>query len=97
MDASPQSPFAEFVAEATRDIARHQLVQRCFRDMATVAEQSTSDADAARLLLETLGSEQAVKKWCDQQIDLTRNVILRWYMNARIEVHENNQSKGKPQ
>ena len=93
MDASRQTWFAEFAAEAMRDLSRHQLVQRCFRDMATVADQSTGDADAARLLLETLGSEQEVKKWCEQQIDLTRNVLLRWYMTARLEVHENNRTK----
>lgn len=97
MDASRQTLFAEFAAEAMRGIARHQLVQRQFRGMSMVADQSTGDADAARLLLETLGSEQEVKKWCEQQIDLTRNVLLRWYMTARIEAHETTQLKGKPQ
>lgn len=92
-----QNQIAEFAAEGMRGLARHQLVQRCFRDMSTVADQSSGDADAARLLLETLGSEEAVGKWCQQQIDLTRNVLLRWYMTARIEVHEKNQSKGNPQ
>lgn len=56
---------------------------------------SVSDADAARLLLKVHGSEQAVKAWCENHLNLANNVLRRWYMTARIEAHESKKLKGQ--
>lgn len=78
-----------------RDIEAHATTQQGFQAMYLCAIGSISDADAARLLLKIHGTEEAVKAWCEYHLNLTNNVLRRWYMTARIEAHEPTQQKGQ--
>lgn len=78
-----------------RDIAAHATTQQGFQAMFLCAMGSISDADAARLLLKIHGTEEAVKAWCEYHLNLTNNVLRRWYMTARIEAHEAQKQKGQ--
>lgn len=89
--------IATLFAEAEVDIARHALTRRGFQAIYLAASGSESSADAARLLLETLGSERAVKDWVEYHINLTKNVLTTWYITARLEAHETKHQKGKQQ
>ena len=74
--------------EASAAVKQHAFAQRCIRNLALYAENSSSAEDAGRLLLETLGSEQAVKEWIDFHMIEIKRALTIWYVTARIEAIE---------
>lgn len=90
---SDPSLIANLFADAKSSLDIHATAQKGFERMWLCSIGSISDADAARLLLETLGTEEEVKRWVHLHLSLTENVLKRWYMSARLQAHETKGTK----
>lgn len=93
MNAEDRKLMHQLFAENQRSVQMHIETQKAFERIYLCALGSISDEDAARLLLETLGSEEEVKRWVEVHLSVVNNVLKRWYMTARIQAHEQREMK----
>ncbi len=82
---------AEQIAdECKRMTGEHNVTKKVLASLLAVAEQALSHKDAGRILVEELGSEEAVRAWIEKRITQTEIILKKWYMGARLHVLEKN-------
>jgi hypothetical protein len=78
----------QLLEDCEQMISSHRTTKKVFNRLYQLAELALSHEDAGRILVEELGSEAAVRTWCEQHQALTQTILTKWYMGARLHTLE---------
>lgn len=72
----------KLLTECTEDASAHHFAQRFFAHLNAVAQNSTSTAEAGRLIYEHMTAGDDVTEWTQLHMSMTKIILSQWHQAA---------------